>query len=91
MADESAHVVPDLPSGPLRIAHYAHSVFESISTATRARKLVKRGFVLLNGSAVETSRLVSPGDVLTPTPSPPAPLRDKSIIIAKEFIHNPGI
>ena len=61
------HHVPELlpTNTSLRMTNYAHSVFPSINTVTRARKLIKRGFVLLNGDKVETSRFVSAGDIVT--------------------------
>jgi RluA family pseudouridine synthase len=62
------HVVPD-PIPPTAVSHrmtnYAHAVFPTLNTVTRARKLIKRGFILLNGQTVETSRMVKPNDVLS--------------------------
>ena len=60
------HQVPTpLPRTNLRMANYTHTAFASIETVTRARKLIKRGFISLNGETVETSRYVKSGDILT--------------------------
>ena len=66
-SDPYFHCVPTpIPSNTnLRMTNYTHATFPSIETVTRARKLIKRGFILLNGSKVETSRFVSSGDILT--------------------------
>ncbi len=48
----------------LRLDRYAASVFERLPSTAAARKAIKRGEVLLNGEACETSRFVVPGDTL---------------------------
>jgi 23S rRNA pseudouridine1911/1915/1917 synthase len=65
---EFQHQVPNPipPTTPsLRLTNYAYFVFPSLNTITRARKLIKRGFIHLNGEKVETSRIVKIGDVIT--------------------------
>ncbi len=64
-------VVLDEASVGLRVDRAAQDVFD-IASRARARKMVKRGEILLNAAEVETSRFVKAGDRLTLL-APPAP------------------
>lgn len=65
-------------AGP-RLDAWAAAAFVNLPSRSAARKVAKRGELLLNGEVVETSRFVKPGDVVTLTfpkrPPPPCTLR----------------
>jgi len=66
-----------------RIDRYAAARF-GLQSRAKARKLVSRGFIRLNGEQVETSRRVRPGDTLTlaAPPEKPPPVFPMSMEVA---------
>lgn len=56
---------------PDRLDRFARDAF-SLPSRSAARKLVSAGKILLNGAAVESSRIVKPGDTLALLVPPPA-------------------
>lgn len=71
----------------LRIDRFAAERL-GVPSRARARKLIKRGLVILNGAPVETSRFVRDGDVieLLPPPDPPEPW-ERELAIAWQDEH----
>ena len=64
--------VPEDTEG-VRIDRFTCDNFRLVSSRNQARKALKRGELLLNGEAVESSRFVQPGDVVSLTKAPPSP------------------
>jgi len=66
-----------------RIDRYAADRF-GLPSKAKAKKLLSKGLIRLNGEAVETSRRVRPGDTLTLTmkPSKPPPVFPMTLAIA---------
>ncbi len=70
-----------------RLDRYAAQVIDSLPSRARARRAAKSGALRLNGQVVESSRFVTPGDVLTyegPVLGPPRPWLGLSVPVVYE-------
>lgn len=82
MSPHSHHTVPEGDAaGGLRLDAYAAQVFAALPSRKQARKAIKAGHLLLNGLPTTSSRFLRPGDQLSLTLPPDAPLPPLAIAV----------
>ena len=81
------HIVSDSEAGE-RLTRVAGQQFAPLGTKSQAENAVKRGSLLVNGKAVEKSRIVRAGDALTFEPPTAAVLDAKTLESRARFVEH---